>query len=333
MLDIVIVNWNSGDQLRACLQSIATTRSPDVGIRRVVVVDNGSTDGSTRNLPGELPVVVIENVVNRGFAAACNQGARASDARYVLFLNPDTVLLPSSLSVPVAFMESPGAKDVGISGIQLVDESGKVARSCSRYPTTSMFLCKMLGLENLLPPGVARHAMTEWDHASDRDVDQVIGAFFLCRRRLFDDLGGFDERFFVYFEEVDFSLRASARGFRTRFLSGARAVHRGGGCSDQVRARRLAYSLRSRLEYARKNFSPASAAVLIASSLTVEPVTRLAASVLRGPRGSSREILEGFGSVWASTPAWLLRRPIAGRTPASAPGRSTRDAPKPGNHD
>lgn len=317
-LDIVTVNWNSGTQLRACLNSIADTRPLGVDVRRVVVVDNGSSDGSTRDLPASrIPLVVLENGENRGFAAACNQGAQGSNSRYLLFLNPDTVLLSGSLSQPVAFLEAPGSENVGICGIQLVDETGVVARSCSRFPTTTMFLSKMLGLDAFLPPAIARQPMTEWDHCRDRDVDQVIGAFFLVRRDLFESLGGFDERFFVYFEEVDFSLRAAARGFRTRYISTAKAVHLGGGCSSQVRARRLAYSIRGRCEYARKNLPWPSAAVLMASTLTVEPLARLAVALLRGPPGSFGETLEGFRSVWASAPSWLLRRskPARGSLP------------------
>lgn len=298
-LDIVIVNWNSGDQLRACLSSIASTRPSGLDLQRVVVVDNGSRDGSARQLPSSgIPLVVMENAENRGFAAACNQGASGSRADHLLFLNPDTVLLPGSLGDPVAYLERPEAADVGICGIQLLEDDGSVARSCSRFPTTTMFLAKMLGLERVLPPALARQPMTDWDHSTDRDVDQVIGAFFLVRRRLFEELGGFDERFFVYFEEVDLSRRAADRGFRSRYLAGTRAYHKGGGCSDQVRARRLEYSIRSRLAYARKHFSPVARTVTWAATLTVEPATRLVMAALRGPAGSTRETLAAYRPIW-----------------------------------
>ena len=306
-LDIIIVNWNSGSQLGQCLDSIASTRPQDVDLRRVVVVDNGSTDDSARSLaPRGLPLVQIDNEENRGFAAACNQGARGSQAQYLLFLNPDTIVLPDSFSIPLAFMEAPASSSVGICGIQLVDGNGAVSRSCSRFPRPSMFLSKMVGISSLLPPALGSQPMSEWDHAADRDVDQVIGAFFLVRRELFETLQGFDERFFVYFEEVDFSLRAAARGFRTRFLASARAMHTGGGCSDQVRAKRLAYSIRSRCEYARKNFTWPSAALLVGATLTIEPIVRMGDALVRGPAGSFRETLRGFQLVWASTPTWLV---------------------------
>ena len=134
-LDIVIVNWNSGIQLKKCLESIATTRQDNYRLDRVVVVDNASADGSTEKL-GNLGIrlVVIRNETNRGFAAACNQGARGSAADYLLFLNPDTRVLEDSLEKPIAFMEHPSNSKVGIVGIQLVGDDGEIHRSCTRFP-------------------------------------------------------------------------------------------------------------------------------------------------------------------------------------------------------
>jgi len=309
-LDIIIVNWNSGAQLRACLASLARASRAAFDLERVVVVDNASSDGSADAMDGlELPLLVLRNAENRGFAAACNQGARDSTAEHLLFLNPDTLLLEESLAVPVSFMGDPANSGVGICGIQLLDEEGAVSRSCSRFPTTSMAVCKMLGLDRLLPPSLPRQRMTEWDHASSREVDQVIGAFFLVRRSLFEALGGFDERFFVYYEEVDFSFRAAAKGYRSRYLAAASAVHRGGGCTDQVKARRLAYSLRSRIEYGLKHFSKTSAAALILTTLLVEPATRSVWALLHGSLLSCRETLSGYREVWRIG-ATLMRRAL-----------------------
>lgn len=307
-LDIVIVNWNAGAQLRECVASIAASALAGIELQRVVVVDNASTDGSAQGLPdvgGAL--TVVRNPENRGFGAACNQGAAGSRADYLLFLNPDTALRPDSLSVPLAFMEGPAAAGVGICGIALTDRSGHVARSCSRFPTTLMFLSKMVGAHRLLPPALARQPMTEWDHSSSRDVDQVIGAFFLVRRPLFEALQGFDERFFVYFEEVDFSLRARARGMRSHFLATASAFHAGGGCSHQVKARRLTYNLRSRIEYALKHFPGASAAALVLGTLLVEPISRMVAALLRRSPDDLRETFLAYRELWRQAPGLVAR--------------------------
>src|SRR6185503_16033407 len=111
-------------------------------------------------------------------------------------------------------------------------------RTCARFPTPGRFFAKMLGLDRILPGIFPSHFMTEWDHATNREVDQVMGAFFLVRRSAYEALAGFDERFFVYFEEVDFALRARARGWSTYYLTQARAYHEGGGSTKQIRPAR-----------------------------------------------------------------------------------------------
>jgi N-acetylglucosaminyl-diphospho-decaprenol L-rhamnosyltransferase len=132
-VSIAIVNWNAGEYLRQCLASIAAASWISVVLREVVIVDNASTDGSTAALSeSPVPVSIIGNAENRGFASACNQAARSVDADYLLFLNPDTRLEPDAVASAVAFLESPENTTVGIAGALLRDDSGKVARSCAR---------------------------------------------------------------------------------------------------------------------------------------------------------------------------------------------------------
>src|SRR5438876_3096585 len=135
-LDIIIVNWNSGGALRDCLLSMGNTSRSDLNLARVVVVDNGSTDGSldaTHN--AGLPLTVIHNPENRGFAAACNQGAKESKAEYLLFLNPDTRLFRDTLSKPIQFMQQPENAHIGICGVRQVDDLGITTLSCARFPS------------------------------------------------------------------------------------------------------------------------------------------------------------------------------------------------------
>jgi len=136
--------------------------------------------------------------------------------------------------------------------------------------------------------------MREWDHEQSRRVDQVIGAFFLVRRALFEALNGFDERFFVYFEEVDFAFRASRRGMGTMFLADIKAFHAGGGTSGQVKARRLFYSLRSRILYARKHFSRMGYLLVIVTAFGLEPVARSVNHLVRGQLVGVRETLVAY---------------------------------------
>lgn len=300
-VDIVIVNWNSGNQLRECIASIAQNAIKYAS--DVIVVDNASTDDSLAGLAEmKLPLHLICNVENRGFAAACNQGASCGNAPFVLFLNPDARLEANSLTTPLAFLSEPEQAKVGICGIQLRDEFGQVARSCSRLPSARILLSQSLGLSQLLPRRFPSQFMSEWDHSATRTVDQVIGAFFLMRRIVFERLRGFDERFYVYFEEVDLSLRAHQAGWQTVYLADAQAYHRGGGTSEQAKARRLFYSLRSRLLYAGKHFSRRGAASVMAATLLVEPWTRLAWSALRLAPREAWETVRGFLLLWAEMP-------------------------------
>lgn len=278
-LTIIIANWNSGNHLRNCLLSIQEHGKD--WVRQTVVVDNGSTDNSLSGIDNLIiPINVIRNTENKGFAAACNQGAVLANSEYLLFLNTDTLLFENSLSVPLAFMQRPENAKVGICGIQLIDETGQVSRSCSRFPSVRMFVANALGVSKLPKLRSWNHQMVEWDHATTRQVDHVIGAFYLIRRSLFEALKGFDDRFFVYLEDLDLSLRAHKAGWKSVFIADAQAFHAGGGTSRQVKAARLFYSLRSRLLYGFKHFSAWRAWALMVVTMCIEPVTRTAFSLL-----------------------------------------------------
>lgn len=299
---VVIVNWNSGAQLRECLRSFAAV-APDAVMARATVVDNASHDGSCESLEAPVPLAVVRNADNRGFGAACNQGAAGSDAEFVLFLNPDTRLLPGSLAEPVRYLGLTENEHVGILGIQLTDTDGHVARNSARAPSAWSMVGNSVGLDRFAPRLFPPHFVTEWAHDETRVVDQVMGAFFLVRRPVFEALGGFDERFFVYYEDLDFSMRARAQGWRSVYLASAQAFHRGQGTTEGATARRTFYFCRSRILYARKHFGALGAFCVTAATLTVEPLARLVAA----PR-SAGDTLRAFAMLWRDLPAILRRR-------------------------
>lgn len=263
-MTIIIVNWNGALQLNDCIQSINHVRQDCLTISEVIIVDNNSSDDSLRRINHtNIKIRFIKNEVNLGFSKACNQGAAHSRSNYLLFLNPDTRLFENSLNLPVSFLHNPSNANIGICGIQLVDENGIVTTSAARFPSLRVMAGKILGLSKFFPNLFPSHLMTNLEDHKDGEVDQIIGAFFLIRRDLFEMCGGFDERFFVYFEEVDLSLRAKQLGYSSYLLSGTSAFHQGGGCSNQIKALRLFYSLRSRLQYANKHYSKIDFAALI----------------------------------------------------------------------
>jgi N-acetylglucosaminyl-diphospho-decaprenol L-rhamnosyltransferase len=302
---VVIVNWNSGTLLEECLQSFAAAADDDVTLRRVSVVDNASTDGSCDELvaAASLPLALIRNAENRGFGAACNQGAAGSDADFILFLNPDTRLAPGSLELPARYLGSPHHATVGIVGIQLADQDGQVARNTARAPTARSMIGHSLGLDRLGLAAFPRHFDEDWPHDETRPVDQVMGAFFLVRREVFEVLGGFDERFFVYFEDMDFAVRARERGWTSVYLAGARAFHRGHGTTHRATERRTFYFLRSKLHYAFRHFGAPSAAAVAAVTLLLEPIARMGAA----PRDAA-VTLRVFWRLWRELPAIVRQR-------------------------
>ncbi len=275
MIDVVIVNWNSGDMLSNCVSSILNSNYDSLG--KIIIVDNGSEDGSQNLQIESNQISLIKNTLNHGFAKSCNIGARHSTGEYILFLNPDTVLEPNTLKKTINYMEKDGNEMVGISGIQLCYEDGIIARHSSRFPSPFSFFMRSSGLHKIFLS--LDHVLTEWNHLDTREVPHVIGAYFFVRKKLFNSLNGFDERFFVYLEDLDFSLRADRLGFKTHFISTIKSMHIAGGTSRQIQAKRLFYSLRSRIIYSYKHFNFLSATLILLSVIFIEPISRTLFSI------------------------------------------------------
>jgi N-acetylglucosaminyl-diphospho-decaprenol L-rhamnosyltransferase len=300
-VDIVIVNWNSQTLLRECVAALEGSTIAEQ--LKVVVVDNASTDGSSNGLKaGRASLEVAHNATNRGFAAACNQGAERGRSRFVLFLNPDVRVRSDTIANAVRYMDDPTNSGVGILGAQLLDADGDVQRSCARAPTATTLLLHALFLDRLFPAFVPPHFLTEWDHGDTRAVDQVMGAFLLIRRSLFERLGGFDERFFLYFEDVDLCLRARQAGWSVVHLASARAEHTGGGTTAAIKDRRLCYLANSKVAYTAKHHGPTAAVVLIALTLCFDmPIRLLHAIVARSPE-EGLTVARGTALFWRSLP-------------------------------
>lgn len=304
-VDIVIVNWNAGDLLAACLGSLEAAVSDRVA--SVVVVDNASTDGSADLETRTLPLHIVEAQSNLGFGRACNLGAARGTAEYLLFLNPDTEVERDTIESVARFMDCPENSSTAVTGIRLVGEDGQAQRHCARFPGWRNFVGEALGLSHVAPRIFPPVIMREFDHDSSRAVDHVIGAFYFVRRKFFEQAGGFDESFFVYLEDLDLSRRIADLGGRRYFLAEVGAFHRGGGTSDAIKARRLSYATMGRLRYASKHLSaPAMAAVWL-TTLLFEPFARSARALLRGSFAEMAATWQGFGMVYRA----LLNRNLS----------------------
>jgi hypothetical protein len=155
--------------------------------------------------------------------------------------------------------------------------------------------------------------MTTWDHRESRAVDHVMGAFYLIRRRLFESLKGFDERFFVYLEDLDLSYRAYQAGWHSFYLAEIKAYHKGGGTSEQIKSVRLFYSLRSRILYGFKHFRRWTASGLMLGTLFLEPLIRSSWSLARFTLRELSETMQAYWMLWRGIPGVMrmLRRDLS----------------------
>lgn len=297
-IDVVIVNWNSAGHLKHCLDALAVD-SERTFIRSVTVVDNLSTDGSVDiETPPTLRVRIDRAGENLGFARGCNRGARPGEAEILLFLNPDTRIRPGALEAGVTALRT--RPDLGIVGLRLVDATDTSQGSCSNFPSPLAFFLRAFALDRLPWLSRFRAFMPESDCAGSRIVDQVMGACWFMPRPLFRELGGFDERFFMYYEDTDLALRSKRAGRGSWFEISGKAEHTGGGSSSAIPERRLFYFLRSRLTFARKHFSRSNYLAVLLTTLTIEPWTRLILTGWRQGFGGLRAVVAGYRLLWCS---------------------------------
>jgi GT2 family glycosyltransferase len=291
---IVIVNWNSGEQLKDCLDSISNTKKTMFKLDRVVVVDNASSDNSAKNIKLHDVVEVIKKKKNLGFSKACNIGASKVNSDFILFLNPDTLLYKDTLDILFQQIKQEDEDNIGIYGVQLQDSRGEIQRTCARFPSVWNFLVRSLGLNKINSRVFQSYAMHDWDHKESKIVDEVIGAFFLVKSYLFRDLGGFNEAYFVYYEELDFAKRSHTLGYKTKYIAESQAFHKGGGVSEQVKAKRLFYNLKSRMIYSFEHFGKIKGLFVMLITMILEPFSRLVFLSIKRNKSEIYELISGY---------------------------------------
>ncbi len=218
-MSIVIVSWNVHDLLEKNLLQLDALRS-DVLPFEVFVVDNGSRDGSARMVRERFPHVhLIQNDYNAGFAKACNQALHLATGDVILLLNPDMCVLPGALEK--TYTELMERKDIGVLGVKLLNDHDAIIPSVRRDPHLRDQLSVALKLPHVFSKILDRYVCKDLDLAVSHDVEQVRGSYFAFRREILERIGMFDERFFLWFEEVDFCKRARLYGLRVRYCADA----------------------------------------------------------------------------------------------------------------
>jgi N-acetylglucosaminyl-diphospho-decaprenol L-rhamnosyltransferase len=252
-VDVVVVCWNDKEKIATALDSVfgLTEVRHDPDLAHVVVSDNGSVDGSREYVAERYGgrVQIVENGANLGFAAACNRAFAASSSEYVFLLNPDAELKDHALAEIVAFMDE--HPRCGIAGSRIYNYDGSVQQSIGEFDSWAGAFLRSSAWGDLAPLRRFSNGASLSDFAtfdSPRRVDLVIGAALAIRRSMLEAIGPFDERFFLYHEEVDYAKRAADAGWETWFVPASEAVHEGMGSA------RGQYNVEKRKQASRRKY-------------------------------------------------------------------------------
>ena len=233
-VSVIIVNWNTRDDLRECLRSLHPSLHQGLQVE-IIVVDNASWDDSVAMVKREFPdVKLIENRLNEGFGKAHNRAALIAQGRYLMLLNSDARAHPGALKDLVDYADA--HPDVGIIAPKVLNPDGSLQYSCRRFPVYEAGLFRNTILGRLFPQNrfVRDYLMTDFDHAHTADVDWVSGCAMMIRRETWHQLGGFDEWFFMYCEDVDLCWRAHEAGWRVVYHPEAVVTHTIGRSTDKA---------------------------------------------------------------------------------------------------
>jgi GT2 family glycosyltransferase len=247
-LSVIIVSYNTQELTCAAVSSVFS--STDSFCKEIIVVDNGSTDGTVAMLRHQYPQVqVIAAGKNLGFARANNLGARQATGEFYLLLNSDARLQPETLTTAVNYGRA--HPECGVLGAQLLNEDGSWQNSIAAFPSLATELLNKSLLRRLLPK---KYPGKETPFSVPTPVDSVIGAFMLVSRKVWQRLEGLDERFFFFFEETDFCSRVQQCGLKVIFHPECRVWHRQGGSAREVNVRARIEYWRSRYAYFQKHY-------------------------------------------------------------------------------
>ncbi|MEK7105263.1 MAG: glycosyltransferase family 2 protein [Patescibacteria group bacterium] len=215
-ISLIIVTWNVRDHLLANLEEIFRLACPLSF--EVIVVDNGSSDGSAKMVRDRFPLVkLIQNDWDSGFAYACNQGLRVSMGEISLLLNPDMLLEAGTLEKTYELLTTD--KTIGVMGVKLTTKDNQPINSVRRLPDLGSQLAIVFKLPRIFPKLIGRYLFEDFDYNRCQDVDQVRGSYFAFRRELLQTIGYLDEAYHIWFEEVDYCRRVKQAGLRVHYCA------------------------------------------------------------------------------------------------------------------
>ena len=287
-LSIIIVNWNVQELLDRCLASIYAADLPP-GSFEIIVVDSASKDDSVAMAREKYPAVrLLTQAVNVGFTRGNNIGLAQAQGDFLLLLNPDTEVSRSALGTLVEYLQD--NPTVGIAGPQTLNSDGSHQSTRRRFPTLMTGVFESTWLAGAAPSRVERdYRMLETDDEDIIMVDWVQGSALMLRREVYRDIGGLDEAFVMYSEELDYCRRAKRAGWQVAYHGGAIITHHGGKSSEQVAAQTMIHFHTSKLRYFRKHHGFAHYA-LLRTVLLLQFAWQLALESFKGSLGHKRDL-------------------------------------------
>ncbi|MCP5097943.1 MAG: glycosyltransferase family 2 protein [Chloroflexi bacterium] len=295
-LSIVVVSWNVRGLLYACLQSIERNQA---GLDlEVILVDSASSDGTVEMVKESFPwVKLIACNENVGFPRGNNMGIERANGRYILLLNPDTEIVGDALQTMLQYMES--YQDVGVVGAQLLNTDGSVQSSRRRFPTLMTGFFESTWLQGAAPSLLRHYYMLDVPDNEQAEADWIMGACMFMRQEVVRQIGGMDEAYFMYSEELDLCHRIKANGWRVIYLPQAKIKHHYGKSSEQAVTSRHINFNRAKLRYFRK-YHGRIAALVLRLFLLLNYVSQIVIEGSKGIVGHKRPLRwQRVKSYWA----------------------------------
>jgi len=259
-VSIIIVSWNVRDLLATCLHTI----QDNAGLLNleIIVVDSASTDGTPAMIREQFPKIqLLAQTENVGFTRGNNIGLKAAAGRYLMMLNPDTEIVGDALPAMAGYLES--HPEISIVGPHTLNSDGTTQSSKRRFPTLLTGIFESTRLQKLAPRGLLdRFYTNDIPDTAVAEVDWVQGSAIFFRREVYDKIGGLDEGYVMYSEEMDWCKRAHDVGFRLAYLGNASITHHGGKSTEQASARTHIYFQQSKIRYFRKHHGIIAAGIL-----------------------------------------------------------------------
>ena len=284
-VSVIVLSWNTVELTLECLRMVQAAFERGEADGELVVVENGSEDGSMERITAEHPgVVLVKNEENRGYACGVNQGVAASSGDWLLLLGSDAFLQDGALSGLLGFIE--GAEGYGACAPRLIGQDGKTQEACAAFPLPRTAIWFGTPLQHWFPKSseLKRYFLRDFAHDSDADVEQPPATCLLISRGVWDSLGGMDEAMWLFFNDVDLCKRIQEEGLLIRYLAEPRVQHVGGASTARFTTFVERWHL-DRLQYMRKHHGlPGALCARIGTTWTFAAwCLRRAFFMVRGP--------------------------------------------------